>query len=144
MQKHWTNTLKSLVPNGYRELNLSSKGKTPRPWLKLAPAPDIHTHAYTLKKSQKSKTRFTNFIINFDRNQITKYLKSQQSTQQTHTHTQIGRSADIRSVRDNCIYGVLHFIQWLFGGPYSNNSKQIEQRLDGTRNVNSNEFFLLW
>lgn len=101
MQKHWANTLKSLVPNGYRELNLSSKGKTPRPWLKLAPAPDTHTHAYTLKKSQKSKTRFTNFIINFDRNQITKYLKSQQSTQQTHTHTQIGRSADIRSVRDN-------------------------------------------
>lgn len=56
-----------------------------------------HTHAYTLKKTQKSKTRFTNFIINFDRNQITKYLKSQQSTQQTHTHThthvRIDRSA---------------------------------------------------
>lgn len=86
MQKHWANTLKSFVPNGYRELNLSSKGKTPRPWPKLAPAPDTHTHAYTLKKTRKSKTRFTNFIINFDRNQITKYLKSQQSTD-THTRT---------------------------------------------------------
>lgn len=88
MQKLWANTLESLVPNGYRELNLSSKGKTPRLWLELAPAPDTHTHTNREKKTQKSKTRFTNFIINFDRNQITKYLKSQQSTH-SHTHTHI-------------------------------------------------------
>lgn len=102
MQKHWANTLKSFVPNGYRELNLSSKGKTPRPWPKLAPAPDTHTLArYTLKKTQKSKTRFTNFIINFDRNQITKYLKSQQTHTHTHMHTQMDRQ--IRALSETIV-----------------------------------------
>lgn len=62
MQKHWANTLKSFVPNGYRELNLSSKGKTPRPWPKLAPAPapDTHTRIHA-----KENPKIENAIYQF-------------------------------------------------------------------------------